>query len=66
MSDFTDATWRKSTYSGNNGCIEVAFADGRVAIRDSKDRHSPMLVFTAVEWAAFLAGACEGQFELPG
>ena len=66
MADFSRAAWRTSSYSGGNGCVEVAFDDGQVAIRDSKDRHSPMLVFTAVEWEAFLAGACEGQFELPG
>jgi hypothetical protein len=66
MAGFSKATWRTSTYSGGNGCVEVAFADGLVAIRDTKDRRGPMLVFTAAEWEAFLAGAREGQFELPG
>jgi Domain of unknown function (DUF397) len=66
MADFSNATWRKSTHSANNGCLEVAFVDSQVAIRDSKDRKGPMLVFSAAEWQAFLAGARESQFELPG
>jgi hypothetical protein len=49
-----DLTWRKSSYSGSNGgnCIEVAAA-ARVAIRDSKDPHGPVLTFSAVDWRRF-------------
>ncbi len=45
--DLTSATWRTSTYSGNNGgnCVEVGNADHRIAIRDSKDPHGPILAF---------------------
>jgi len=63
MGDFSDAIWRKSTHSMANGCVEVAFADGRVGVRDSKDRNGPMLVFTVNEWEAFIAAAREGQFD---
>ena len=67
MADFSKSTWRKSTHSANNGCVEVAFADGRVGVRDSKQHgRGPVLVFTAHEWEAFRAGAREGEFELPG
>jgi hypothetical protein len=66
MVDFSSATWHKSTHSANNGCVEVAFAGRQVGVRDSKDRKGPILVFTAAEWEAFLAGAQEGQFKLPG
>ncbi len=38
---------------------------GPVAVRDSKDRSGPVLLFTHDEWKAFLAGAHEGEFELP-
>jgi hypothetical protein len=65
MVDLSRADWRKSTLSGNNGCVEVAFVDGRVAVRDSKDRGGPALVFDPPEWAAFTAAARQGEFELP-
>ncbi|HEX8858104.1 MAG TPA: DUF397 domain-containing protein [Actinomycetes bacterium] len=57
-------TWRKSTYSNMNGCIEVAFADGRIAVRDSKDRQGPVLIFEPHEWEAFLGGVRDGEFDL--
>jgi hypothetical protein len=59
-------TWRKSTYSNGNGgnnCVEVAVLDTRVAVRDSKKPAGPALTFSTAEWAAFLAGAKEGQFD---
>jgi hypothetical protein len=42
--------WRKSSRSSQEqGCVEAAFlADGRVAVRDSKDREGPALVLPAV------------------
>jgi hypothetical protein len=55
--------WRKSTQSYTNGCVEVAFVDGRVAVRDSKDPSGPVLVFTPFEWAAFLGGVRDGEFD---
>jgi Domain of unknown function (DUF397) len=65
MVDLSSATWRKSTYSNANGCVEVAFVDTQIAVRDSKDRTGPVLVFDSHEWEAFIGGAREGQFELP-
>ncbi len=35
-----------------------------VALRDSKDPTGPVLIFTPGEWAAFLAGAKDGEFDL--
>jgi Domain of unknown function (DUF397) len=63
--DLSRAVWVKSTHSVNNGCVEVAFVDGQVGVRDSKDREGPVLVFTAHEWEAFIGGARDGEFELP-
>jgi Domain of unknown function (DUF397) len=62
--DLSNARWRKSSYSGDNGCVEVAFVGDRVAVRDTKDRDGPVLLFDEQEWVAFLAGARNGEFDL--
>jgi hypothetical protein len=64
--DLTRAIWRKSSYSGTNGgnCVEVARnLPGIVTVRDSKNPEGPVLVFTPSEWAAFVAGAHDGEFD---
>ena len=62
--DLSNAVWHKSTRSGMNGCVEVAFIDGgRVAFRDSKDRQGPGLVFSPVDWQAFVVGGRDREFE---
>ncbi|WP_374212704.1 Scr1 family TA system antitoxin-like transcriptional regulator [Frankia sp. CiP3] len=44
--------------------VEVAtLPDGGRAVRDSKHPDGPALHFTATEWAAFLAGAQDGEFD---
>jgi hypothetical protein len=65
MTDLSPERWRKSSHSGSNGCVEVELREDRVAVRDSKNRSGPVLLFTPDEWKAFLAGAQEGEFELP-
>jgi hypothetical protein len=64
MTTHPAATWRKSTFSGQNGdCIELAPTVGGVLMRDSKDPHGPRLRFTRAELAAFLDGAKAGEFD---
>jgi Domain of unknown function (DUF397) len=63
--DLTSADWQKSGRSGMNGCVEVAFVDDQVVVRDSKHRDGPVLVFTPREWKAFLGGISARQFRLP-
>jgi hypothetical protein len=57
--------WFKSTFSSGNGqCVECAhLSDGGMAVRDTKNRSSVVLRFTADEWKAFLAGVGSGEFE---
>lgn len=60
--------WRKSSKSGGDqpNCVEAGpylDASGRVAVRHSKDRGGPMVVYTRSEWDAFVAGVKEGEFD---
>ena len=63
MQDLTAAAWRTSTFCDLNGCVEVAVLDGKVAVRDAKDKASPILLFTAREWEAFVGGVRGGEFD---
>jgi len=64
--ELPEVTWHKSRRSGPQGgnCVEVArLADGQVAVRNSRHCDGPALVFTAAEWAAFVGGARDGDFD---
>ncbi|MFG1803654.1 DUF397 domain-containing protein [Micromonospora carbonacea] len=55
--DMSQARWRKSTRSGNNGgaCVEVADnLPGVVLVRDTKDRAGGTLAFMPDAWAGFV------------
>jgi hypothetical protein len=57
--------WRKSTYSADTAnCVEVRRNGDVVEVRNSKDRTGSVMKFTLDEWAAFVPGAKEGQFDL--
>ena len=60
------AVWQKSTRSGpySDNCVEIAFVDGAIAMRDSKHPEGPVLLFTAEEWDAFVEGAKDGEFDV--
>lgn len=64
--NMNEAEWRKSSRSGGSGqCVEVAtnFPDV-VAVRDSKNPFGPVLTFNPQEWAAFVSGVQDGEFDL--
>ncbi|MGW4462440.1 DUF397 domain-containing protein [Micromonospora sp. NPDC004704] len=64
MIDLSDARWRKSSRSNDQGqCVEVADnLVGVVGVRDSKDLAGPVLVVEPAGWVAFVAGAKSGAF----
>jgi hypothetical protein len=51
-----EPAWRKSSYSDANGgsCVEVASAQG-VMVRDTTNRDSTSLAFSAEAWESFTA-----------
>ena len=64
--NLADAVWQKSSRSGqySDNCVEIAFVDGAIAMRDSKHPEGPVLIFTPGEWDAFVEGAKDGEFDL--
>jgi hypothetical protein len=57
-------SFRKSSFSGASGCVEVCrLPDGRIAMRDSKDLSLPPNHYTPPAWTAFLAGIRAGEFD---
>jgi hypothetical protein len=63
--DLSRAVWRKSIYSGGNGsCVEVADLGTAVAVRDSKDKTGPALVFSLDQWRGFMRSVKTGIFSL--
>lgn len=59
--------FRKSSFSQYvwNQCVEVAFREGTIAVRDSKNPTGPVLEFTPGEWDAFVKGVKNEEFNLP-
>jgi hypothetical protein len=67
MDGLERAEWRKSTYSGGNGggCVEVARnLPEVVAVRDSKDREGPALIFTPAAWRGLVQELKDGGLSL--
>ncbi|CAM3851146.1 hypothetical protein GCM10009799_43530 [Nocardiopsis rhodophaea] len=46
--------WRKSSYSGPNGCVEINDLSYGTAVRDSMNPGLGHLSFTSGEWSAFV------------
>lgn len=50
---------------GNGACVTVAkLPDGGRAVRDDKDPQGGVQVYTRAEWAAFVDGVKNGEFDV--
>ncbi|MFI8068951.1 DUF397 domain-containing protein [Streptomyces sp. NPDC086033] len=51
-----ETTWRKSSYSGDQGgnCVEIAETPATVAVRDSKTPAGPILTIDPAAFTTFV------------
>lgn len=68
MSDLSRAVWRKASRSTNNGgCVEIAAnLPGVIAVRDSKRPEAGAHLVGRAAFAAFLADARAGRYDIGG
>jgi hypothetical protein len=64
--DLSAVTWRKSSHStgGGQNCVEVAFAEGSVAIRDSKNPDGPVHIVSAESFRELITRGKRGDLDL--
>lgn len=56
--------WFKSAHStGAKECVEIAFLEGGVGVRDSKNPAGPALMFAPGEWDVFTDAVAAGHFD---
>lgn len=65
MKDLKHATWRKSSYTGQEGgtCVELASLNATVGVRDSTDPDGPVLHFGRDAVAGLLSRIKTGQLD---
>jgi hypothetical protein len=62
--DLSRAVWQRSSQRDDaENCVEVAFIDDAIAVRDSRDPDGPALIYTRDEWDAFIGGVKDGEFD---
>lgn len=66
MQDPEFTNWHKSNWSDDGGCVEIAYADGVIGVRDSKNPDGPKLTFNQHEWTAFTNGIRDGSLTPEG
>lgn len=57
------STWRRSTFCADSTCVEVAWTQNQVLVRDAKNPAGPSLAFDETVWQQFIRGIKSGDFE---
>jgi hypothetical protein len=64
MSDEAQLPYVTSSFCAHGNCVAVApLSNGGRAVRDTKTSDGPTLEFSAAEWAAFVAGVKNDEFD---
>ncbi|WP_141586840.1 DUF397 domain-containing protein [Actinomadura sp. WMMA1423] len=65
MSDRSHVSWRKSSYSDQEGgnCVEVAEVAASVAVRDSKDPDGPKLTIRRAAFETLARDIRAGRYD---
>lgn len=58
-----EPTWRKSSFTDNGTCFEVALTSDGVLVRNSNHPEAGTLTFTRTELSAWIQGCKAGEFD---
>ena len=58
-----ELTWRKSSFTTNGTCVEVATTGHRVLVRNSNRPEAGTIAFTEDEISAWILGCKAGEFD---
>lgn len=59
--DLNHLRWRKSSYSGNEDCVEVGLGAQLAGVRDTKNRGGGQLIVPQIAWQRFCRVVSCGQ-----
>jgi Domain of unknown function (DUF397) len=63
MEDHHMSNWRKSSFSDNGACVEVAETADGILVRNSNHPEAGTILFTRAEMAAWIRGCRTGEFD---
>jgi Domain of unknown function (DUF397) len=64
MGEGTEERWRRPDRCANEStCVEVAFVEERVLVRNSQAPDGPVTTFDRDEWATFVAAVKRDEFD---
>ena len=58
--------WVKSSACATSGCVEVAFDEDSILVRNSVNPAAGQVMYTRNEWVAFVTGVKRGEFDITG